>query len=925
MRKIALVLLSSLFTLAALADSSQDYEAALTAYSEENYEEAYIHLKNSLQDDPNNLAAKILMGKLLLRNGYLGDAEAELYEALQMGADVNLVLKPLGDTLLLQRKYEELLAFGFDGRLTRQSRFERHLFHAAAKFKLDDISDARREYQAAISLFPTNVNALNSLVSLELAQNNVDAAEKLINDAMALENDNPRLWQLRGRLLRAQGKISEAQTAMEFASELAPNDPLILRSLADIYINTKNYQAASDLVSTILDQTPDDPMALLLNSWLKTEQNNSADASLELEKLSATLSTLDEGAMSKEPMLLYISALSAFAQNKLEQARSLLEQYRVNQPGHMVASLMLARTYMKLGKPKLAADALEPHAKNIHENLDAAIMLSELYLRQNKAFKALEIHAMLERTYPDNKMVSLLDIKIMAARGKFQDAIAAIDKSKYRSSDISFILTKSLLLLEIGEIDEADFVADKLLEIAPENPDLINFKAAVLIKKRQWQDALSLVEKALEINPAHFSARYNRASIYVAGRQFQQADALLTELIEQQPDNVSALVLHARSQANTGQQDEAIENLERALELDIDNLQAFQLLADIYAARNDLDRALRQLNNLIKHDEVRPQYLLQKSVLYLRKKDQVNADRQYRNIEEIASDNPYVMRNLAKIRLDAGDIAGALTNIKQAEKLDPNDLPIGLDYVWTNIANEDFAAATTKLNFLKTRFADNTRLMIAEGDLQNAKGDAMAAAKLYLSVVEKAPDNRIALAKFYQLTVENKATALFEKSIPALVEKFPDNYFQRNLLADFYLNHGKQTLARQQYELLLEVDRFPNRAFVLNNLANIYLKTDLGKAQTYITEAMQLAGNNAAVVDTYGWIKALLGNYREALDILRRAYAMNSRDPAIQYHLAYTLIKLGRSAEAKNELLAALDSPVRFNERKDAEALLNSI
>ncbi len=925
MRKIATLLLCSLIALTVWADSSQDYEAALTAYSEENYEEAYIHLKNSLQDDPNNLAAKILMGKLLLRNGYLGEAEAELFEALQMGADINLVLKPLGDTLLLLRKYDELLAFGFEGRLTRQSRFERHLLHAAAKFKLDNVTEARQEYQSAISLFPANIEALNSLVSLELAQENFAAAESLINQAMKLDNNNPRLWQLKGRLLREQDNISESQSAMEYASELAPDDPLILRSLADIYINTKNYDAAARLVSTILDQTPDDPMALLLNSWLKTEQNNSADASQELEKLSATLSTLDEGALSKEPMLLYISALSAFAQNKLEQARSLLEQYLAKQPGHMVASLMLARTYLKLGKPKMAADALEPHAKNIAGNLDAAIMLSELYLRQNKAFKALEIHAMLERAYPGNKLVDLLDIKIMAARGKFQEAINAIDKSKYKSSDIAFILTKSLLLLEIGKIDEADYVADKLLEIAPDNPDLINFKAAVLIRKRQWDAALVLVEQTLKINPSHFSARYNRASIFVANGQFQQADDLLADLIEQQPDNVSALVLHARSQANTGQYDEAIENLERALELDIDNLQAFQILADIYAARNEFDRALRQLNNLIKHDDVKPRYLLQKTVLYLRKKDLVNAERQYRNIEEIAAEDPYVMRNLAKIRLDAGDLSGALDNIKQAEKLAPNDLPVGLDYIWTNIANKDYAAASIKLKFLKSRFAGNTRLIIAEGDLQNAKGETAGAAQSYLAAVEKVPGNRIALAKFYQLTVENKATELFEQSIPPLVEKYPDNYFQRNLLADFYLNHGKQELAREQYEKLLQTQNFPNRAFVLNNLANIYLKTDLGKAQTYITEAMQLAGNSPAIVDTYGWIKALLGNYKDALDILRRAYAMNSRDPAIQYHLAYTLIKLGRSSEAKNELLAALDSTIDFSERKDAEALLNSI
>jgi predicted Zn-dependent protease len=40
-------------------------------FNAKQYDEAFIHLKNSLQQDPDNLVAKILMGHLLLINGYL--------------------------------------------------------------------------------------------------------------------------------------------------------------------------------------------------------------------------------------------------------------------------------------------------------------------------------------------------------------------------------------------------------------------------------------------------------------------------------------------------------------------------------------------------------------------------------------------------------------------------------------------------------------------------------------------------------------------------------------------------------------------------------------------------------------------------------------------------------------------------------------
>ena len=97
-----LISLSLLCTSFTYASSEDDYEKALTAYSQARFDEAFIHLKNSLQQDPDNLAAKILMGKLLLVNGYLQAAEAEFYEALDQGADINLVAEALGNALLFQ-------------------------------------------------------------------------------------------------------------------------------------------------------------------------------------------------------------------------------------------------------------------------------------------------------------------------------------------------------------------------------------------------------------------------------------------------------------------------------------------------------------------------------------------------------------------------------------------------------------------------------------------------------------------------------------------------------------------------------------------------------------------------------------------------------------------------------------------------------
>ena len=104
-----------------LATTSEDYEKALRAYNVSEYDEAYIHLKNSLQKDPENLAAKILMGRILLINGYLVAAEQEFTEALSMGADINLLAEPLGNTWLFLNKYKDITEFNQTEKLSGEN------------------------------------------------------------------------------------------------------------------------------------------------------------------------------------------------------------------------------------------------------------------------------------------------------------------------------------------------------------------------------------------------------------------------------------------------------------------------------------------------------------------------------------------------------------------------------------------------------------------------------------------------------------------------------------------------------------------------------------------------------------------------------------------------------------------------------------
>jgi putative PEP-CTERM system TPR-repeat lipoprotein len=920
-----LCLLTILISVHVWASSSEDYELALNAYNNKEYSEAYIYLKNSLQKDPENLSAKILMGKMLLKNTYFEEAETEFEEALELGADINLVIEPLGNSLLFLHKYDDIFNLKIKGRLTREVEFQWILIKTAANMTLKKYTAAREGYNQALQLFPNNTRALNSFASLEITLNNLTSADALVSRATAIDDKDPRVWHLKGELAKKRGDLETAQKLLEHAIKLDSEDPLIRRSLVDAYITTKNYDAAQRLIKLILEQTPDDPMALLLNSWLLSEQEQNIEASTQLEALSNKLSNISNETLLSEPTLLYISALSYYTTNNLEQASNQFSQYIVKEPGNIAAITLLAKTYIKLGQVKLALSLLEDNQTILLANLDTMVMLGELYLVNNKAFKVVELLYKLQQKYPGDPAVELLEVKTMAARGKIQQAIEKIATSKNGSSDPRFLLTRSMLHLELGQFELANKIADALLAAQSSNLDFLNLKAAILIKLKNWSDAKPLVEQVLAKQPKHYSARFNLSTIYAAEQNYQAAYTILSELSKQQANNIQVLIMLARIQTQLDDSENAILNLQKALLLNADNIQALEILSSIYQQNNQFVEAIRQLNKLTSLSPNNINYHFQKAELYLKQQDIVNFKRELRELQPLVESEPQHLFTLSNLLLRAENPEDARQAIVKAIKLSPDNLLYSLEYARLLLILKDWPKIENLLLQLNKKHPNNANIALLEGDLALAKKNTLQAAQKYSSALQLDANFTQALINFYQITLQGVATELFDKQANNLLAQNPDNALLRNLLADFYTNQHKFSLAKPHYEQLLTISDYPIKAYIYNNLANIVLESSLVEADKYIQKAMDLDKNSASILDTQGWILTKQLKYQEALTVLRRAFSIDSKDPVIRFHLALTLVGLDRKDEARSELKAALASHEAFYERLQAQQMLESM
>jgi Tfp pilus assembly protein PilF len=126
--------------------------------------------------------------------------------------------------------------------------------------------------------------------------------------------------------------------------------------------------------------------------------------------------------------------------------------------------------------------------------------------------------------------------------------------------------------------------------------------------------------------------------------------------------------------------------------------------------------------------------------------------------------------------------------------------------------------------------------------------------------------------------------------------------------------------AAKRYRSALE--RQSDNPLLLNNLAWVTHELKQPNALEYAERAHELAPQNAAIMDTLGWILAESGQREKGVELLWRAAELAPDSPEIRLHLAKALIKAGRKDAARKELevLAKLDN--RHPIQQEATALL---
>jgi tetratricopeptide (TPR) repeat protein len=120
-------------------------------------------------------------------------------------------------------------------------------------------------------------------------------------------------------------------------------------------------------------------------------------------------------------------------------------------------------------------------------------------------------------------------------------------------------------------------------------------------------------------------------------------------------------------------------------------------------------------------------------------------------------------------------------------------------------------------------------------------------------------------------------------------------------------------------DLRIIIEREPNNAQALNALGfTLADRTDrLEEALGFIERALQVEPEDAAIIDSMGWVQFRMGNNAKAVEQLRKALSL-VEDPEIAAHLGEVLWKMGNKSDALNVLESALVAHPKHKALMDA-------
>lgn len=460
------------------------------------------------------------------------------------------------------------------------------------------------------------------LIATLVRKRDYDGALKAIDVLEAKQPDRPVAANLRARVLLAQGDREAAVRAFERALQIQPSFFPAAAALAQIALADKRPQDAQAIVDKVLAADPKNSQALIASAALKARAGANRD-----EIVAMFTRAIQQVPTDAAPRLALINY--QLAQKEVKAALGTAQHSVATLPEHAGLLDALGRAQAAAGDTQQAVSSFNKLVQLMPNSPAPYLRLADVNWAAKNPDATIQALRRALTIAPGHLPAQRALVDAYLAQGKPTDALAVAREiqQQHPKADAGYLIEGGIEASQ-QRWDGALAAYRKGLQATPKSTELGTRVHVALLAAKRTAEAERHAAQWLQANPGDAGFRFYLGDLALARRDLAGAEAAYREVMKLQPDNALALNNVAWLMA-TQNKPGAVALAERAVELLPDRPVIMDTLATALAAEGQPARAVDVMRQAMALDDKNPQLRL----------------------------------NLARLLIEAGDKAGAKTEL----------------------------------------------------------------------------------------------------------------------------------------------------------------------------------------------------------------------------------------------------------------------
>ncbi len=481
------------------------------------------------------------------------------------------------------------------------------------------------------------------------------------------------------------------------------------------------------------------------------------------------------------------------------------------------------------------------------------------------------------------------------------------------------------------------------LEVArsQNNPDIAERAVRVAVYGQNLEAAVEAAQRWIELDPNRVEARQVIAAIFIRQDKVQEAFDYVNELIKttelddeqvfppllgifareknantvlavsqriayEHPERAYAQYVHGMLAAQNGRSEEALRFLDRALSLaDIEGIHSARAKVLLRLGRSS--EAVVSLRKAVENNPDDQNLRLTYARLLVDVKEYEKARVEFEKLHQASPDDAELLYTLGLLSLESQRLDDAEKYMRMLVRMNQRD---GEAQYYLGRINENRKLYDAAIEWYRQvvvgEYKFDARLRIA--DLLGESGRVEEAIE-HLDAMLKGSQSDSSLVRIYITKGEllrsarryEQAMEVFNTALE-IVPGNSDLLYARALVAE---RLGRIDLLEADIRTILKTE--PDNAHALNALGFTLADqtTRYEEAYGYLKRAIEIMPDDAAIIDSWGWVHYRLGDYDKAISLLRKALSRYD-DAEIAAHLGEVLWVSGQQEEARQIWAEAL-------------------